>query len=214
MSKVHYLTPRMSDRRRTRLQSSVQLRHYLATTKSNLSIENFTFEPKPLGLDQEHEVKREAKTKECVTFENPAIRRFCNELGGKNGSKNRKGACSLCEGHSSQTGIMTFKSFQKHMLVHLPDEVCEICGEEIPAQCFTEHWNHCGLETRREMLEDDCTRHTDSCPRNIYWMEAPSGSSNNLGTDGGQKCKRGRCLHGVIISLRTYLLISVIIKST
>ena len=80
------------------------------------------------------------------------------------------------------------------MLVHLPDEVCEICGEEIPAQCFTEHWNHCGLETRREMLEDDCTHHTDSCPRNIYWMEASSGSSNNLGTDGGHKCKRGRCL--------------------
>ena len=92
------------------------------------------------------------------------------------------------------------KSFRGHMLVHLPDVSCEICGEEVPAESFTKHWNHCGLETEREIVEDlsekkeDLTRHSDSCPMKIYWEETPSESSNILGIGGGHRTRRGRCL--------------------
>ena len=50
VSKVHYLSPRISARNQTRFQSLIKLRNYLVSTKSSLSIDNFTYEPKQVMM--------------------------------------------------------------------------------------------------------------------------------------------------------------------
>ena len=133
---VYYLTPvsgTNNKRRRIRCKSNlVQLRQF-----SN----NFSFSLKILGLSDEMEVIREAKSEGSFTYMTPAIYHYWKVLGGEEERKklrSRRGECCLCN------QVITYDCFKEHMVItHLPEESCDICGREIPAREFREHWEYC-----------------------------------------------------------------------
>merc|ERR1719228_147072 len=44
--------------------------------------------------------------------------------------------------------------FERHMVnYHLSEESCDICGAEIPARGFRQHWEYCDGDSSREIVE-------------------------------------------------------------
>ena len=106
MSAVHYISPRKSHRRPTRVRGVEQLQSYLVTMESHLSKDNFSFKLNLLGLDCEKEFMREAKAKDSFTFENSAMDRFFIE-DKNNQVKGKQGICHLCSATNIKSEILT-----------------------------------------------------------------------------------------------------------
>ena len=141
---------------------------------------------------------RKAKAEISFTYENPAINNYWIEVKNKQGVKkklkDRKGRCSLCPASNGVSVVMRFTSFQRHMqIVHLPEEACEICGREIPAKSFNEHWEHCELDTTIEMEVGDIFRDSSLSLKQRFWVEVPSEYNRIREQEGRLHSKTGRC---------------------
>ena len=191
VSKVYYRSPPImkDNRRRRRFRDKVKLKKYLSLTKSELSANHFFFRRNFLGL-RNLDLKREAKSKTSFTDQTSALSHFWIENEDQLGAKlNRRGKCRLCQDHDINSGEITYKQFLKHMTsVHLPEETCEICGQEIQAVEYNRHWEFCDGDindkevkgNREVVLGEAVANETFDIKEDLhkYCVEIPSLSRN------------------------------------
>ena len=116
-----------------------------------------------------------AKAEHVFTFKTPAIFHHWEELGKQGVTRSRRGRCKLCTG--GQVNIPRY-SFPTHMATHhLPEETCDICGEECRPAAFKKHWEQCdGTE--------GVVRGGRKGDLHLFWEEV----------EGEGRCRKGRCL--------------------
>ena len=188
VSKVYYLTPITKEMNRRRVRNKKKLKSFLSS-KSDLSQRHFNFDLKRLEVEGEMEVIKEAQAETCFTYETKAVYNFWNEVDHgidrrlKSVSR-RKGKCSLCP-PDTQVEITRY-NFTNHMLIfHLPDETCEICGKDVPAEVFRHHWEICDADETKAALREKMLQ---------FWVEVLSDKNRVKRLEGRLYMKRGRCL--------------------
>ena len=118
-----------------------------AAAGGELSLRNFNFNTRLLGLSPEFEVVRRSMVRGSNMVESQ-FDKYCRELpiDEKEGYQNygsRRVEC-LIENCGAQ---MSRGSFNKHMRqLHLPDEVCIHCGVELPASTIKAHQITCAAQ--------------------------------------------------------------------
>lgn len=131
---INYIPPG-SKKRGKQLVSKKDVEIYLSETdtSSTLTIENFAFFKRLLGLGNGLEVTRISNA-DCT--QRKPYKQFFKIV---EGSSPPKVLCKLCAGK-----YVSYINFSRHMeLNHLPDENCPKCLEDIPASIFRNHSGVC-----------------------------------------------------------------------